>query len=580
MDLTLTIIEAPQSVNMINHTKAFPAAGGSLGRADSNFWVLPDYERVVSSRHADISQQSGRFYLTDRSTNGTFHNHSEQPVGQDQSIPLNHGDILSVGDYRLKVSIKRPEKSPQLPKGLQPADFLDSSDKTLFTSTTPAEHEQRNQLKDLDDWLEPGMRTSPPTHSAVWGTAGAQATARPVAVDLPATSQGNDPLTALGALSDSPTPSSCIDPLAALDHAAAITPPSAPVWEDDDDWWKAGSDSDHASVLTQAMHTPAAIPHPTYEAVPHLIADPVPSSIWDNQPHLHNVAVTDVDEALGFVPAAAMTPPTPVSSVAPCVPSQMPLQPPLLQHSHSQAQQLQSPQLQSPQLQSPALPSQAHAQTGSMFADPGQLAPQPPGSSSAQHITGELAAALGLDGLAPQQQALLIPEVAAIVHEAVNRLIDLLRARSSIKNELRVQRTIIQMLDNNPLKFSVSAQDAIKNMFNSDNPAFMRPGDAVRASFDDLSDHQVAVLAGMRSGYDSMLKHFDPANLDKRFNNASSLLSNKKAKNWEAFERYYALLKQDGEASYDLLFGDNFATTYEQQLAELKTARNLTRPGS
>jgi type VI secretion system protein len=177
-----------------------------------------------------------------------------------------------------------------------------------------------------------------------------------------------------------------------------------------------------------------------------------------------------------------------------------------------------------------------------------------------------------------QQLAQLVPEVAFIVNETINRLIDLLRARSSIKNELRVQRTIIQITDNNPLKFSASATDAINTMFSSENQAFMRPSDAVKSSFDDLSDHQVAVLAGMRAGYDTMLRHFDPEALDKRFNNPSSLLSNKKAKNWEAFEHYYAMLKRDGEASYELLFGDNFATTYEKQLAELQTARNLTQP--
>ncbi|MEK9765016.1 MAG: type VI secretion system-associated FHA domain protein, partial [Thalassolituus sp.] len=106
----------------------------------------------------------------------------------------------------------------------------------------------------------------------------------------------------------------------------------------------------------------------------------------------------------------------------------------------------------------------------------------------------QLAALLGIEKLSDEQLQSLMPEVSGIVNEAVTRLIDLLRARTAIKNELRVQHTMIQTMDNNPLKFSANATDALKMMFTSDASAFMRPQEAIRDSFDDLSDHQVAVL--------------------------------------------------------------------------------------
>ena len=77
MDLTLTVIEAPQDVNMMNHTKAFKGEGGSLGRADRNTWVPPCNERIVSSTHAEIFFKDGAFFLSDVSTNGTYHNDEE-----------------------------------------------------------------------------------------------------------------------------------------------------------------------------------------------------------------------------------------------------------------------------------------------------------------------------------------------------------------------------------------------------------------------------------------------------------------------------------------------------------------------
>ena len=160
------------------------------------------------------------------------------------------------------------------------------------------------------------------------------------------------------------------------------------------------------------------------------------------------------------------------------------------------------------------------------------------------------------------------------MEETVARLIDLLRARTSIKNELRVQRTMIQTEANNPLKFSATPRDALAAMF-AGNGAFLSPVEAVRDSFDDLSDHQVAVLAGMRAGYDAMLRFFSPESIERRNGTQSGVFSSKAARNWEGYSAAYQQLLSDPEASYRKLFGDEFATTYESQLAELKSARNL-----
>ena len=43
------------------------------------------------------------------------------------------------------------------------------------------------------------------------------------------------------------------------------------------------------------------------------------------------------------------------------------------------------------------------------------------------------------------------------------------------------------------------------------------------------------------------------------------------------FEQYYKSLKSDHETTYNKLFGEEFARSYEKQLAELKNARALKR---
>jgi type VI secretion system FHA domain protein len=217
----------------------------------------------------------------------------------------------------------------------------------------------------------------------------------------------------------------------------------------------------------------------------------------------------------------------------------------------------------------PAASRQGQTASGSTQAAPGA------GASSVD--VRQLASLMGLNNISDDQLDSLMPEVSGIVNEAVTRLIDLLRARTAIKNELRVQHTMIQTVDNNPLKFSANAEDALKMMFSRDASAFMRPQDAVRDSFDDLSDHQVAVLKGMHAAYDTMFKHFDPDNLKQHINARDSLLGNKDAKNWVAFEQYFKALKSDYETTYNQLFGEEFARAYEKQLAELKNTRALNR---
>ena len=585
MDLTLTVIEAPLDANMLNHTKAFRTEGGTFGRSDSNNWVLPDNDRVISSKHAQIVFKDGRYVLIDTSTNGTFINEEESPIGAGGERALENGDVIVAGQYKLSVRVESSQ--PVLPKGIEAADFLDSSDKTTFNAATQAKLQAATEAKGLDDWLEPGQpaaaaaaapEASPEPSS--WGTVNSNSPAQPATL----TPVNNDPFAVLDNHERSGIGGLNNDPMAAFEQAnSPANTPSA--WDsDDDDWWKSGSEADNAPATSHSMQEPVAtqpiqpIQHepvpPQNIAPPPTAMTPPPAAEAPFAPHdSASIQPSNIDDILGMNSATAPVTNTPQHTAGQFNP-EPPVERPITSEPPPQATNLQQP---------PAFeqaPAQQHTPVAPMHtaqqSPPLQQAVQQASTPSAD-ITG-LAAALGLDNLQSQKLAQLAPEAAAIINETATRLIDLLRARSSIKNELRVQRTMIETTDNNPLKFSASAQDALRTMFNADNQAFMRPRDAVRDSFDDLSDHQVAVLSGMRAAYDAMLKHFAPDKLASRFNNAGNLLVNKKAKNWESYEQYYAKLLQDNESTYNLLFGEDFAITYEKQLAELKTARSLTHP--
>ncbi len=86
-------------------TFVFGVSGGSIGRSAENDWVLPDDMRYVSGRHARIVFHNGRYLLQDTSSNGTYVNDIEKPLGSKNPHELKSGDILRIGEYHVQVQI-------------------------------------------------------------------------------------------------------------------------------------------------------------------------------------------------------------------------------------------------------------------------------------------------------------------------------------------------------------------------------------------------------------------------------------------------------------------------------------------
>jgi type VI secretion system protein len=137
---------------------------------------------------------------------------------------------------------------------------------------------------------------------------------------------------------------------------------------------------------------------------------------------------------------------------------------------------------------------------------------------------------------------------------------------------------MIENHNNNPLKFSVAAEDALAVMFSAQAASFMPPHLAVADGFNDISDHQVAVMSGMKAAYEFMLEQFSPQRIQQRnTQKRGGILTRKEAQNWQSFEQYYQQLQQDKERTYNTIFGETFASAYEQQLADLKATRSITQ---
>jgi type VI secretion system protein len=93
-------------------TKVFGVHGGTIGRAAGSEWILPDPERYLSGKHARVDFRAGTYVLVDTSSNGTYVNGAQIPIGKFQDYVLKDGDHLRLGEYELLVSIDKTTDFP------------------------------------------------------------------------------------------------------------------------------------------------------------------------------------------------------------------------------------------------------------------------------------------------------------------------------------------------------------------------------------------------------------------------------------------------------------------------------------
>ena len=149
----------------------------------------------------------------------------------------------------------------------------------------------------------------------------------------------------------------------------------------------------------------------------------------------------------------------------------------------------------------------------------------------------------------------------------VEGLIDVLRARSSLKGEFRMHQTMISPVENNPLKFAPNADEALLLLLRRGNDAFMSPDLAIADSFDDLRAHQLAVMAGVEAAINALLKRFEPSQLEARMGKPgalSNLFGSRHAQNWQQFTELYAQISREAEEDFQELFGREFSRAYEE----------------
>lgn len=516
MTVQISIESSPKSVAVADATRTFSEQGGSIGRAADCSWQLEDPERFLSGLHCEISYSGAGFVLIDNSTNGTFINSNPEPIGKGASVPLADGDIIEIGDYKLKVSM---------------------------WSVTGASTDTADALD--DPFSDPGL---PPAESDPFGDYS------------PSVGQG-DPFGPPDALGDDfsldSTPEEK-DPLAMLDKQGFSQGSSAPPPDRTDDIFGAtGASMSGAASLGDSISWPEASPE---NQIPEDWGSDF-DLLGDEPPPVEPPAPTPMPmEPVARPNSAPKGPPDSSRHVDPFdMADELPQSMPLTDRPVNRAM----PEPSSP----PPRPQPSTASHSSVGA--------PLDTDSAD----ALIKAMGLNPstLNPRQKLEISEQVGTLMRDVVGGMMQMLRSRASIKNEFRMDVTTIQPAENNPLKFSVDVDEALENMFVRKSSAYKGAEEAFNEGFSGIAEHQMAIIAGIREAFEGMIKRFDPQSLEQQFNlgsKGSIIPGARAAKNWSAYEKYYAQINNNLDNSFQFLFGDEFVQAYEEQLRKLAIARS------
>ena len=205
----------------------------------------------------------------------------------------------------------------------------------------------------------------------------------------------------------------------------------------------------------------------------------------------------------------------------------------------------------------------------------------PPAIEKPVVVTGDQAAArafldaLDVEGLSISDEELhtAMGRMGRVMRTMITGLREILMTRTSIKSEFRIEQTMISAGGNNPLKFSISPEQAIEALVKPKTRGYLGSEMATEQALNDIKAHEVAMVTGMEAALKGILARLDPEVLGQQIETKGGiggLLKGKKARYWEVYEKMYGQISDQAENDFHELFSREFARAYKEQLEKLK----------
>lgn len=604
-------------------THVFDEAGGEIGRNAACAWPLPDETKTLSARHASISAVGGGFVITDTSTNGVYLNTVDAPLGRGVSAPLADGDLLYLGPYTIAVEVVaeaadsrrrlgvgegwmavRPPggEAPPWPAGpedLAAAVAPPSVDPLAALAPPivppPALPPRRALPADPVAALDMVPEASPedvrraPEPDIMAELARLRPAPAPRRDSIPTDLPLMPPPAAPRAVPPPPpAPPRALPPLPVPPNATpAGPPPPVPPWREA---------PEPPIRTTPGGASDPAEPPVRGPALPPRFADPAAAAFpAAGRPGAARIPTDFLMPPPARPPAGGPVPGRPASPLAAGISAASAGQRPG-QGRFSEAGRFSEPG-GAPEESRPADPNPA-AVPPSAVAEPdpalgrrdAPLPPRPAPPSTAaeapqdavsllrmreQGATGfaapappaNLLARLGIDAAALPPSAARAAEeaVADFVLEAAEGLVAVLAARRAVREELRLDRTSLAPVDNNPFKFFPTGQEALKRMLGGRAPpGFSSLAGAARAGFDDIKAHELAVIAALQGVAAALVSRLSPAAIEQA-GDAGLFGRPDKARLWERYGEAHARLADTLDVTVNELFAREMARALERR---------------
>jgi type VI secretion system FHA domain protein len=590
-----------------------------LGRNPDNDLVLEDAERMVSGFHARIDATGSGVVLTDCSTNGTFLNDAPDPLPRNQPTPLQEGDQLLIGPYDIVVGtsdavaqedIGQPAEATPTPlpgfglfeEDAAPAAFDPTPEPPPARSPGPGRVgtdeslpglEQPGAGEDILDLL--GGSESP---------AGGQNRLDRAADRFADPGGGlddllNDPEAGRGA-EPTPTP---------VDQVFFRPPTTAQIPEDYD--LLADSEAPTDGGDDRAPTAGAAEPPSPFDADGRHPEEPEWEPFFPeaNAPQPPEPSPFEQAPAEGTEEAAALQRSAPGPQAFDAQPrGQVTLSEPDLQrppgqhaapqriahqtpgrHQHDQFAPVPEPTSsggastwptgpESDDAESAEVPGAAEPMAGpAPRPAPGRRSAAPPKPASARGALQAFLTGLGTgDSALIDDPEAFLRKAGALLRIMVGGLSTTLMARTQFKSEMRLGVTTIRATENNPLKFSVSVDDALERLLLRETQGFLPGAEAAKQGFEDIQAHEMAMIAGLRSALDELVGRFAPEALAAELTGKGLdkvLPMARKARCWDLLAERHAQIAATASEDFMKVFGDAFTRAYDEQIAMLARAR-------
>jgi len=441
--------------------------GGTIGRSDDNTLILPDVEKIVSRHHATISFENGCYYLSDTSLSGIYINNQETPL-HNATERIENGMTLRIGEYLISITFTEEQVIDDFPFVNEP---LESRSSPFFQADEPG--------FELDDvGINSLMTDNFPKHEELL-----QTKANEYSVPFESGLQGNP----------SPLFDSYIAP--------SIIPPAAVEEIPDnlsfDDFFSESDLAVNSSSKSTGFDSKPTVDD-SFEAF-FSSAVSLDTDAETDQLAVASKTSNDDYETNELVAVAEINKPV---------------------MEHSGFSQLRSNSTESAAITSEATSLYEHNKVKSEeVLDAKTVFEQASKASDDKFLFDAFlqGADIECNKIHLDQQTEAMNRVGQMFRKLIDGTIAVLRSRAEFKSLFRVNMTVIKTANNNPLKFTVSTDDVLRQLIENKTDGFLCSTAAIEEAFNDIMNHQLAMQAGIQASLTDLLKTFSPKVIEKQF---------------------------------------------------------------